>query len=201
MADELEEEKVVEEGAEVAEGEEGAEGESGDDLSSGKFTSKRIVLFVVLPLLVFGGAGAAYFMGAFDSLKHEEKIDCTKVEEGDEKFDECVLILASELNEQPGVFLEIPDMIVNLNTSSRQPRFLKIALKIELETAEDQKKFEPLLPRVVDQFQMYLRELRVKDLKGTAGIYRMKIELLNRIGAVTPSVRVKDVLFQEILVQ
>ncbi len=201
MADELEEEKVVEEGAEAAEGEEGVEGEGGDDLSSGKFTPKRIVLFVVLPLLVFGGVGGAYFMGLFGGMGHVEKIDCTKVEEGDEKFDECVLILASELNEQPGVFLEIPDMIVNLNTSSRQPRFLKISLKIELETAEDQKKFEPLLPRVIDQFQMYLRELRVKDLKGTAGIYRMKIELLNRIGAVTPSVKVKDVLFQEILVQ
>ncbi len=198
MVDSEEEEKELEEGAE---GEE-SEGVSSEDTTSGKFTPKRIVLFIVLPLLVFGGVGAsAYFMGFLGGFKASDKVDCTKVKEGDEKFDECVLILASEANEKPGVFVEVPDMIVNLNTNSRQPRFLKISLKIEVESAVDQKKFAPLMPRVVDQFQMYLRELRIKDLKGTAGIYRMKIELLNRIGAVTPSVNVKDVLFQEILVQ
>ena len=60
---------------------------------------------------------------------------------------------------------------------------------------------EQVMPRVVDQFQTYLRELRVKDLRGSAGIYRLQMELLSRVNAAAFPVEVKDVLFQEILIQ
>jgi flagellar FliL protein len=95
----------------------------------------------------------------------------------------------------------MPDMIVNLSSSGKQARFLKVTLKLELDNEEEKGKMDPLLPRVVDQFQMYLRELRIEDLRGTSGIYRMKIELLSRVRAAAPGVKVRDVLFQEILVQ
>ena len=104
-------------------------------------------------------------------------------------------------NSGPGTFIDIPPIVVNLNSTARQPRFLQIKLKVELETAADQKAFETVMPRVVDQFQTYLRELRVDDLQGSSGLYRMKIELLNRVRAATPEVKVRDVLFQEMLVQ
>ena len=57
------------------------------------------------------------------------------------------------------------------------------------------------MPRVVDQFQTYLRELRVKDLRGSAGIYRLQMELLWRVNQASAPVKVKDVPFQEILIQ
>ncbi len=75
------------------------------------------------------------------------------------------------------------------------------AFSQDLEKAEDQARFETILPRVIDQFQTYLRELRVEDLRGSSGMYRMKIELLNRVRAAAPAIEVKDVLFQEILIQ
>ena len=55
--------------------------------------------------------------------------------------------------------------------------------------------------RVIDQFQTYLRELRVRDLRGSAGIYRLQMELLWRVNQAAAPVEVKDVLFQEILIQ
>jgi flagellar FliL protein len=70
-----------------------------------------------------------------------------------------------------------------------------------LEKPEQQAAFETIMPRVIDQFQTYLRELRVEDLRGSSGIYRMKLELLNRVRAAAPDIGVKDVLFQEILIQ
>jgi flagellar basal body-associated protein FliL len=98
--------------------------------------------------------------------------------------------------------LEISDIIVNLNSPSGEPpQFLKISLKLELDTAEDQKKMKLLLPQVVDQIQIYLRKLRIEDLRGTSNIYRLKIELLSRVRATAPNIKVRDVLFQEILVQ
>jgi len=68
-------------------------------------------------------------------------------------------------------------------------------------TAEAKASVENVMPRVIDQFQTYLRELRVKDLRGSAGIYRLQMELLSRVNAAAYPVEVQDVLFQEILIQ
>ena len=66
---------------------------------------------------------------------------------------------------------------------------------------DDVQAVEAVMPRVVDQFQTYLRELRVRDLRGSQGIYRLQMELLSRVNAAAYPVEVKDVLFQEILIQ
>lgn len=190
--------------AEKPEGEEGAAPENTEAAEGGKFNAKKIVLFGVLPLVILIGGGAgAYFMGYLDKIipGHHE-LDCTTVVEGDENYAMCAEQIAAAASDMtPGVFIEIPNMIVNLNSTSKQPRFLKISLKLELEKKEDEKKFELVMPRVVDQFQTYLRELRLEDLRGSSGMYRMKIELLSRVRAAAPDIKVRDVLFQEILVQ
>jgi len=62
-------------------------------------------------------------------------------------------------------------------------------------------KLEAVAPRVVDQFQTFLREMRIQDLRGSAGIYRLRQELLYRVNLAAQPVKVKDVLFQEILIQ
>lgn len=170
--------------------------------SRGGLNAKKIVLFIVLPLTILIGTGVgAYFMGYLDSVLPHKQLNCTTVKEGDEDYAACLLQLAKSGETGPGIFVDIPDMVVNLSSTSRQPRFLKIALKVELEKVEDQKIFELVMPRVIDQFQTYLRELRVDDLKGSSGMYRMKIELLNRVRAATPEIKVRDVLFQEMLIQ
>lgn len=170
-----------------------------------KKSKKKLILLIVIPLVILIGAGAAaYFMG-FVGGHHgaaDGELKCEEVKEGDENYEACAEKLAKEATgEGPGVFIDVPPMIVNLNSPSKQPRFLKITLKVELEKLEDQPKFETILPRVVDQFQTYLRELRVDDLRGSSGMYRMKIEMINRVRAAAPAIKVKDVLFQEILIQ
>ena len=68
----------------------------------------------------------------------------------------------------------------------------------------DQKMIEqiqPIMPRVMDAFQTYLRELRPSDLDGSAGLYRLKEELTRRINASTSPSRINAVLFKEIVVQ
>lgn len=98
-------------------------------------------------------------------------------------------------------FLEIPPMIVNLNTEGGQTRYLRLSVQLEFASHGDKAAVEGVLPRVVDQFQTYLRELRVRDLRGSAGIYRLQTELLWRVNQAAAPVKVKDVLFQEILIQ
>lgn len=184
--------------------ERGDEADIGTDTGAegGGGLNKKIIIGALLLIVLIGGGAGLYFTGAVDKLIGKHEINCENVKEGDEDYEACVAKLAASAKSAgPGAFFAIPDMIVNLSSGSKQPRFLKISLKVELEKAEDQARFEIILPRVIDQFQTYLRELRIEDLRGSSGMYRMKIELLNRVRAAAPDINVRDILFQEILVQ
>ncbi len=204
------------------EGGEGAEGEEG-----GKKSKKMLFIIIgAVLLLLIGGGAAAYFMGFLDPLlgkKPAAEEVCTKDEHGVET---CAPAPAAEGEHEgaaaegaeanvctkdkhgkevcapPGAqFLKIPDMIVNLNSDDGTPRYLRLSVQLEFKNAHDMGEVEKVLPRVVDQFQTYLRELRVKDLRGSAGIYRLQMELLSRVNQASYPVEVQGVLFQEILIQ
>lgn len=174
-----------------------------DPLTDGGGGKKKMIIIIAALLLVLAGGGAAaYFSGALDGLLGKA-VDCTAVtEETDEHYAHCQEVAATAAANAPqAVFLEVPDLIVNLSGNARQQRFLKIGIKIELADQATLTKLEPLMPRVTDHLQTYLRELRIEDLSGSAGIYRLRLELLSRVNAAAPGIPVKDILFQEILIQ
>ena len=74
-----------------------------------------------------------------------------------------------------------------------------MALEIADESVSNS--LEPQLPRILDTFQIYLRELRSEDLEGSAGVYRLKEELLRRINLAISPRRVDRILFKEIIIQ
>jgi len=202
---------------------EGEIGEEGEEKKGGK---KKLLLILVPLLLIGGGAGAAYYMGMLDSLlgkKAEE--ECVVDEHGDEV---CTPI-EDEHGEDDGhgdeddhaedgdhggddghggdgaekadKFLPMKAMIVNLMSDDGVPRNFRLKVVLELKSSKDVPKVEAVIPRIEDEFQVYLRELHVKDLRGSAGIYRLKMELLWRVNQAVEPVEIKDVLFQEILIQ
>lgn len=162
-----------------------------------RFSAKKLVLFVVLPLLLLGGGGAGLL---FSGLLGGEEEPAEVVEaESQEDLDEE----GRDPPDEPRdiVFYDLPEMLVNLNSPGRQTSFLKIQVSLELGSAEAVPEVEAVLPRIVDNFQVYLRELRPEELTGTKGVYRLKEELLVRVNTAVEPVRVYDVLFKEILVQ
>jgi flagellar FliL protein len=154
-----------------------------------KFAGKKLVLFVVLPILLLGGGGAAVMMGGFLDSEDDKKTEVA--EKGEEKAP----------TPPQTVFYDLPVLLVNLNTNSRRPSFLKITVSLELENPDDISRINTLQPRIIDNFQVYLRELRIDDLRGSAGIYRLREELLARVNASIHPAGVKNVLFKEVLVQ
>jgi flagellar FliL protein len=95
----------------------------------------------------------------------------------------------------------LPPMIVNLNNEREANAFMKLTVALEVANEEMMVEIQPRMAKVVDAFQVYLRELRKSDLEGSAGVYRLKEELLRRVNiAIYPS-RVESILFKEILVQ
>ena len=75
------------------------------------------------------------------------------------------------------VFYDMPDIVVNIQSSEPTPAYLKLSVALELAAPEEKAGIQALMPRIVDQFQGYLRELRIEDLHGSAGVVRMKEEL------------------------
>lgn len=98
-------------------------------------------------------------------------------------------------------YYDVPDLVVNIQSVDGSPIYLKLSLSLELYTVEEKAGIQALIPRIVDQFQGYLRELRADDLKGSAGIMRVKEELLRRTNVAAAPYRVRDVLLKEMIIQ
>jgi flagellar protein FliL len=134
-----------------------------------------IIIAAAVVVLLGGGAGA-YFL--FFSAPADTQV----ASEADSAFD-----------------YDLPTMTVNLN--SDKPEFLKLSVSLELADAKMAELVEPRMTRVIDAFQVYLRELRRSDLEGSAGIYRLKEELRRRVNLAIYPAEINGILFREILVQ
>ena len=77
----------------------------------------------------------------------------------------------------------------------------RIKARLELARVEDQAVVAASMPRLLDLFQTYLREMRPEELRGSAGTYRLREELIARANIAVHPTRVVDVLFTELLVQ
>lgn len=103
---------------------------------------------------------------------------------------------------KPAIFVDIPDVLVNLaNAGTDRSQYLKVKIVLEVPDPSVVGQIQPLMPRVMDAFQTYLRELRPTDLDGSAGLYRLKEELTRRVNAAVAPNRITAVLFKEIVVQ
>jgi flagellar protein FliL len=155
-----------------------AEGEAGKTKSK---LPLRLILMAVGGLVVLGGLGA----GAFMFFGHKEE---------PEKPVAAVV--------KPPVFFDVPEVLVNLsNAGSDRTQYLKVKVVLELPDQALTQQITPIMPRVMDTFQTYLRELRPTDLEGSAGLYRLKEELTRRVNIALAPNKVNAVLFKEIVVQ
>jgi len=144
----------------------------------------------VLGVILLAG-GAFYFLRP---APREEKIEETATVQN-------VQTAPPNLPAKQAAFFDIPDIIVNLQTPDATLSYLKLSVSLELEKADLKAAIEPVMPRVLDQFQSYLRELRVEDVRGSAGVMRLKEELLRRANLAVAPTRVRDVLLKEMIVQ
>lgn len=103
---------------------------------------------------------------------------------------------------KPVAFFDLPDLLVNLsNVGSEKTQYLKVKIVLELPDQTMVAQVQPVMPRVVDAFQTYLRELRPGDLEGSAGLYRLREELTRRINIAIAPTHINAVLFKEFVVQ
>ncbi len=103
---------------------------------------------------------------------------------------------------KPPVFLDVPEVLVNLSgLPGERIQYLKVKVVLEVKDQPMVAQISPTMPRVMDLFQTYMRELRVTDLNGSMGLFRLKEELTRRVNAAISPHQVNAVLFKEIVVQ
>lgn len=164
---------------------EGAEGAEGEEAAPKKGKKKLIIIAAVVLLLVLGGVGFMLTSGGGDEEEHE----LTEEE-----------MAAQELANKP-VYYELPEFLVNLSTGGNRVSFLKMSVTLELRDQAAVAVLEANKPRVLDVFNTYLREMRPQDVQGSAGIYRLRDELMARLNGTVEEGIVKNILFSEIIVQ
>ncbi|MGV2976847.1 flagellar basal body-associated FliL family protein [Roseibium alexandrii] len=160
--------------------------EDGEEDAAGGGSKKKLILFGAIGLVVLlaVGGGAYYFLFMGDSMPAPAPGEDAPPQEA----------------QRPVVFYDLPEMTVNLATEGRTT-YLKVRIALEVENRAMIDQIQPYLPRILDAFQIYLRELRPADLEGSAGLFRLKEELLRRINLSVYPAKVEGVLFKEILVQ
>ena len=182
-----------------------------------KLAGKQLVLFIILPalLLIGGGGAAAYFFvfkkppsaaeakakaKAEPDKKSKEKKEAKKGDKGGEKKGGEGEAKTSEGPNGEG-FLTLPDIVVNIATADSRPAYLKLKLTLQAKDMETIEVVQPLLPRVLDQYNGFLRELRMEDVAGSAGYSRLQLELLKRVNLAVAPAQIDAVLIEEMLVQ
>jgi flagellar FliL protein len=159
-----------------------ADGAAGEAPEAGPAPKGKLKLIIAaLGLLVVIGGGATWF---FFFRGHGEEVH------------------AEAPPPKPPVFVEMPDMLVNLaGLPGERVQYLKLKVVLEVKEEKQVETIKPSLPRVTDIFQTYMRELRASDLNGSAGLFRLKEELTKRVNVALAPTPVNAVLFKEIVVQ
>jgi flagellar protein FliL len=168
-------------------GEESETAGDGEQPEAGKKKGgKKKLIMIAAPVLLIGIGAGLWFTGILPGMlgmRHAEPV--------------------SQEAAKPSapVFVDLPDMIANLAGTSAKPTYIKLQARLEVSKPEDAEKIKSSMPRLQDIFQTYLREMRPEELRGSAGTYRLREELLGRANVAVAPVRVNDVLFTQLLIQ
>lgn len=145
-----------------------------------RLAGKVLVLYIALPVLILVGVGVGLYMSGILGGSTEEE--------------PAKVVVADP------VFYDLPDFLVNLS-GPPPAHYLKMRVSLQVTDAEAVKRLEIEMPRVLDGFQTFLRDLRPEDLEGSQGMLNLKEELMRRLTLATQQPLVTDILFREIIVQ
>ena len=147
----------------------------------------KLLLLVALPVLLGAGGAGAWFAGLLPGK--------------DPHAPAAAAAAAAAAAPEKPIFVDMPDIVANLNAPGRRSSYIKLRSKLEVARATDARALQDAMPRLQDLFTTYLREVRPEELRGSAGTYRLREELMARASLAAPPAQVTDVLFVELLLQ
>jgi flagellar protein FliL len=147
---------------------------------------KRKLIIMAAPIVLLGVGAGLWFTGTLPRLLG---------------MDHAAQEAAEAAKPLTPIYIDLPEMIANLNSNPQRPSYVKITARVEVMKADDAEKVKAALPKLQDLFLTYIREMRPEELRGSAGTYRLREELLARANLAATPARVTDVLFTQMLIQ
>jgi flagellar FliL protein len=144
-----------------------------------KRSRKKLVIGAAVVGVALVSVGGAYASGALSGESHPK----------------------AETTAATGGMVVLPEMIANLNAGPRRNVFVRLKAQLQLSSQADEAKVVANQARVQDLFQTYLRDMSPDELRGSAGSYRLREELIARANIAVAPAQVTDILFVEMLVQ
>jgi len=182
-----------------------------DDENEGEEKPKKnplkLALFIGLPVLILllaGVGGFLLFAGGGDDA--EEHADAEHGEEhgGDDGHGGSTAadthggaVFYYDLTEGEG---EAETITTNIRSVDGRPVILQLEVSFESSIPELGSILEANVDSIMDQFIMFLRELREDDLYGSAGMHRVRLELLRRVNLAIEPAQVDAVLIQQFMI-
>lgn len=151
-------------------------------------SSKTFLIIGIIFLLIVGGTLAFLFLTPTGRALIGKEVSTSEIEE--KKYDLKNI-----------TFTTLPEILLNLRSNDGRQVFLKATFVIESVSSKIGEKIDKLKPMIIDQYQTYLRELDIDDLKGSAGIERIRQELVSRTNSLLVPDKINNVLFKEFLIQ
>ncbi len=147
---------------------------------------RKLILLAAPVIVLLGAGGGLWFTGI---LPHLLGMQSAKTADNEPKPPA-----------QP-IYVDLPELIANLNSNPQRPNYVKLTARLEVTKAEDVERVKTAMPRLQDLFLTYIREMRPQELRGSAGTYRLREELIARANLAAAPAHVTDVLFTQMLIQ
>jgi flagellar FliL protein len=151
---------------------------------------KGKLLLIAIPVLLVALGAGGWFSGVIPSMLGG-KPKATKIDNS----------RPAEAVVAPPVYVDVPEIIANLNVSGKRPSYMKLHAKLEISAKTDEAAVSAAMPRILDLFQTYLRDMRPEELRGSEGSYRLREELIDRATTAAAPAHVTDVLFLEMIIE
>ncbi|WP_051244567.1 flagellar basal body-associated FliL family protein [Thalassobaculum salexigens] len=136
---------------------------------------KKLLLFVLLPLLLLIGAGAGAFVaGLIPGFGGAPEAELTAEQKAEQERIANTAPSAAKPSPVGAVFHTLDEFVVNLRSNTGYPVFLLLSLTVELPNEGAIQVVQAQEPRIRDALIVYLSSLTPQQLNGYDGIQKVR---------------------------
>lgn len=157
---------------------------------TGKDRLKKIkkLLIIIVPILVLIIAGLYFF---FFVIHGPKTSDVALIPQGKEK---------QPVQLEQNTYLDLDPITVGLTPTGSKREYVKLELTFRLSSDAESAAVMDKVPIIKDSLITLLRSLRASDFNSSSSTIYLKEEIVKRINKITAPIVVKEVLFQELIV-
>ncbi len=165
------------------------EGKAEDSVKGGM--NKKMLLLVLLALLVVVGGGAGFFFMSGGGPEEKGKSSDAHVEAEAEHEPDPGFI---------GPVIDLEPFVLNL-ADRDQLRYLKVAIKLQLDRPQDETDFTIKLPAIRDALLVLLTSKESRSLRTVDGKMLVRDEIGGRVNTIMKKGKIQQVFFTEFIIQ